>query len=534
MEIQYGVEINIGNPTLNDFSIGLVAGVFKWSTGRAVDIGEFKNAIIVKDSFSEVSQEIGIIASGSYSTMSGFNLKIDNAENIVDAIRDLDINLIQADTIFYTFRRETSEDEWGQTQDWTGKVLDSSYDENEFSIQFMDSFRGIHKPLLKKVFTLNEFPDCPDSILGKAIPLSIGRVSKNKLFPVVQRSQLEVICTSSAVDYEIAPATAYTDGGAAQTLYKILTLKTVDKIFAANALQGKFLSAVKVGNEAIRITGNAASAAGVTNIYLEKPFSTALIAANLWSATGADVWYFQISSLVVNFLVSQKEIFEFGENDQGQKSLFKFDSDLKEFEDISDLIGINSLTDIEGIGYPGIAAFSNPVNLDGDTFYYSFGVPESLVELTEVLTNTGAVTGTRPTPNAGTELTNLKDRDNSTSYTWITTGGSAGVSVLKIPFKIKVPAAFLTDNVQNIYFAFNHEAFFRVGSFLDGANLSIAVYVKLVDFLGRTTIALDAERFIFDTDIGLPSKQYHEKNNSSFGFCICRSNGNPLFRAIQF
>src|SRR5947207_964285 len=131
--IQYGVEIKTVQTDLNNFDIGLVNGILKWTTGRSEVFEEFKAGIIVKDSFSEVSQEIGIVACGYYSTMSGFSLKIDNAESIVDTIRDLGLNLIQADAIFYSFRRETIDEVWVATQDWSGKVLDYSYNENEIS-----------------------------------------------------------------------------------------------------------------------------------------------------------------------------------------------------------------------------------------------------------------------------------------------------------------------------------------------------------------------------------------------------------------
>src|SRR5512135_2813922 len=124
MNIEYGIKITTGQTTLTDYSIGLVAGVIQWITGRHA-IDGWKEGMISKGSFSPVSQEIEIAAGGSYATMSGFSLA---ARPDVDGtpmwkiIETLGLNLVQKEIIFYTFRDGTP------TQDWTGRIGDYESD----------------------------------------------------------------------------------------------------------------------------------------------------------------------------------------------------------------------------------------------------------------------------------------------------------------------------------------------------------------------------------------------------------------------
>lgn len=482
MTIFYGLQITTKQPTITDFELGCIDGIIKWSTGRE-NTELWKDGIILEDSFSEVSQEIEIEACGSYSTMSGFNLKIDNANGLSDRIKALGLDLVNCDILFYTFRDGVS------SQDHFGKIADWSYDENEIQITCIDAFRSIHKPLLKKTFNTDEFGlGLSSSLIGKPIPECFGYVSKAKLFPILKEEIYETICTSGGIDFDVAPCTNYTDGATGPNAYKIVHLKTIDKTFLANTLAGKFLTAIKVGNQTKRIIGNLASSGGITQIQIESPFDSDLTSVNFWTATGELVWYFQISSLDIEFITSNKGIYDFKKSDLQKPVLFIFDATKKEWVSISSLVDQWDVENFNALGYPGLSIISKPINLDGDVLYYNYAIPESLISLAEIGSNISAVTGTRPTP--GTELTNLKDRDDATGYTWEYSNNNGSIATLKIPFRLIIPDSFLDESLKNIYFAFNHMFYWDFSLGFPGNT--IIIDVKLIDFLGRITTSLDS------------------------------------------
>lgn len=485
MQIEYGIKISTAQTSLTDYSLGLIDGVIRWVTGRP-GLELWKEGIVLKDSIAKASQQIEIASCGGYSTMAGGGVTINNSEGLADIIEDLGLNLIQADVIIYSFRRETSEDEWEETQDWTGKIADWSEDENEIKIQFMDSFRGIHGRILKNVFTNSEFPNAPDSIKNKFIPISIGRVSKNKLFPIVRREVYNDVCTYLGTNYDLAPCTNYTSTGTGSTIEWTLHLKTIGKVFSTDELKGKFLTAVKSGSGTVRISGNSASASGITEIKIESPFSDT---PTFWTdvANDTSIWYFQISNIEIAFMVSQNEITEFFENSLGRPKIFRFEDTTKEFEDISSLIGNFSKTDLDSFGYPGLSLISKPINTEGDARYYSFYSPSYIKEGVEVVTNAGLVTGTRPAPASDNDMPFLRDLSQADEYTWIVTStNDPAFSTLKIPFIFPTPREFLTSNLHNIYFAWNF-----VSSTEPFSARSTRYNIKLVDFLLRQTDSLD-------------------------------------------
>lgn len=483
MFIQYGVQITT-RQTATDYEIGCASGVLKWGTGRS-DLGTFKNGIVLKDSFSEISVLVEISRGGSYGTMSSFSLKIDNAKNYADIIRNLGLELVQSDAIFYSFRRDLETDPWVSTQDWSGKISDWSYDENQIEISFMDSFRGVQKSILTEFFTVDKFPDLPTNLIGQPIPVSIGLVSKNKLFPIVQKQDFEIICTNLGLDYNIAPCTAYSVTGAgAFAIYKI-TLYTIDKIITADALAGKYLTVIKGGSDSILIISNLASSGGYTVLTISGPLSATPI---FWSTPGIDVWYFQVSSLVIKYLAAQYPIYEF-EN----PLLSVFDSVINKFDDISELGNIFDTTDIELLGYPGCTVLSKPDNINGDAFYKIFEALSFVSKFSEIGTGlAGAITGSGHAISPGSDLPNLRDFSNDTGYTWIGSS-SGGASSIAIPFLFILNKNWITSNFTNIFFAFKVNL-----SFTDSNGFSVLLNVKLLDFIGRFTAALDAtDRLIY-------------------------------------
>jgi hypothetical protein len=496
MFIQYGLQITTRQLGLNSYALGLINGVCRWITGKP-DIDTWKEGVVFGDSFSDVSKAIEIAACGSYSTMSGFNLEIDNASGLMDEIKALSLELSQCDAVLYTFRRETELDTWTQTQDWSGKVSDLVYDSNKIKISFMDSFRGVHKSLLKKLFTTNEFGEnLPTNLVGEPIPLVFGYVPIARLFPIVRKEIYETICIAGGVSFDVAPCTNYVIGGTSEA-YKTYTvyLKTVDKLFSINELAGKFLVEVKGGDGSLKIKSNLASSGGITQIKLYGKFSATPI---FWSTTGADVTYFQISSLVVKYIVSQNPIKEFA-TIEGRGALFVWDDKSLEFDEVSEIGGPFNATNIGTSGYPGCQILSKPSNSLGDTFYQKYKLLSTVTELAETVSNAGAVTGGRPTPGAGTELPNLRDQDGSTYYRWLCTSSGSSHGVLTIPFKTKVDPSFFKGNFSNILVAFNQTINFDTLN-----DYQIYLNIRLIDHLGRITAPLDdLDRLLFsDGSVG--------------------------------
>jgi hypothetical protein len=485
----YAIKISTGT-SLSATDIGLFNGEIKLITGRDRTIPGWKNGLIAKDGLGSTSQEIDISWIGSYSTMSGFNFTIPNHNGFSQTIKDLEIDLLQSDVTFYSvfdgiFKEES-----------TFKVNSWDESDTEFRVTCRDNFRSIHKPLLKKVFTTDEFgDDLPSDLKGKPVPVSFGYASKSKLYPIIQQELFESICTTAGISYDIAPCTNYTSQGTGPDNFRIVHLKTMDKTFTLDELVGKYITAVKGGSETRRIRGNAASSGGTTQVYLDSAFSTALTSTNFWSSTSDSVWYFQISSLDIQFIASQSPISEFLENDLDQPALYVYDDTDKEFISISDLVNQSDTSDLT-LGYPGISVLQKPTNLEGDTYYYLYTAPTSIVQLPERSDYMGPTSGG---PTSGTELTRLYDNSDATRYTWVATpdpGLHTGNLIL--PFKIKIPEHFLTANFENIYLAINYRQSFNLSPIYS----NVRVNVRLVDYLGRTTAALDtANRPLFSTNV---------------------------------
>jgi hypothetical protein len=481
MDIQYGVKITTTQGTLTDYGLGCVNGVIGWGTGRA-DVGEFKLGVILKNSFSEVSQEIEISAGGSYATMSGFSLEADNSDGLADRIRDLGLNLIQADAIFYTFRDGVA------TQDWTGKVADWSYDENRVRILFMDSFRGIHKPFLTQLFNATNFPNAPADTLKERIPVVIGMVKHCPLVNVNSAGSATDLTVISSVARSVCAAKVY------NATNRTLDLFTRGVVFGVDSplLTGRYVRRIAGGaDQSIRILSNLATNVGAetTQITLAQPFDDAPVVWTSTAQTGIDVSYFQVYEYSSVFVASAKAISEYSDTENGNARLQAYDEG---FFDIGETYLDEDLEDIDETGFPGVLVISRGLDGDGDVSVFFPIVPESIDLF--ALDNFTLTAGSIP---------EMMDRDAAThaEYTSNIPSGSDSVS---IAWDVKLPVDALERDFDNLYLLLDFK-YIALGSNLIASD--IVVFAEAMDIYSRKT-----QKIITNQTVGTVSSYLVEKD----------------------
>jgi len=507
MHIEYGWKITTTQTTLTDYSLGLVAGVLQWVTGRPA-IDGWKEGILTEGSMSEVSQEIELSAGGSYATMSGASVAIDNSDSKSARIKALGLNLIPADAVFYSIRDGVF------SQDWTGKVGDISWDEQEIKIQLMDAFRGIHKPNLTIPVALDQFPDATDSEIGKYIPVIFGLVRHAKILNVSSKPSALVCNSQVGIDLKVCACTAYDP-----TLLTV-TLKTGSHAYAINdpQLVGKYLTIIKGADtlQSRKILSNAVSVngtldTGTTVVTLSDAYDlgsstrdTGLTTSLYWSLGHKQkVWFFEINQFDVSLLVSNLPIYKFELTAAGREVLEYYDTDAKRYVDVGDIQDTSSLSSINSLGYPGISIISKRVGVGGDVSVYFNIVPSSIsyVSLTD-----NAQWTTTPTSDGSANKNRLIDDNQSTEVTLsgvLSPVGTTVQSEMVITFDLQFP----TDSLDLVYSALYMLVDQHVKGSLTGSDGSpptsyhVDVTVKLFgeDLYGSLTDQVNSNNVIHTT-----------------------------------
>jgi hypothetical protein len=494
MDIEYGVQINT-EQGFTDPAMGAISGVIKWQTGSS-GMSWGKEGIVSKDSFSPVSQEIEISAGGSYATMSGFSLKIDNTGDLADRIRDLGLNLIQKEIIFYTFRDGVA------TQDWTGKIGDWSYDETEIQIQCMDGFRGIHRTTTGDKVDDVRFPTASKASKGKPIPIALGYVTKAPLLAVSSEPEDVTLCIINAINWTVAGATVWTPATLSLSLY------TKGKSFVADSpfLVGAFLNVVAGGVEqSRRIRSNVATDGGteITVVVLEEilDVTTAFVAWNIASSSDS-VWYFKVSRNSVTLLASSLPIKEFKENSQGDSNIQTYDSGAEAFEDVS-RVGLESdVEDIESTGFPGFHVAAKSIESGGAINTYTRIVPSRVsVQAQTNVTNTG--------PGLAVDYPDLRDQDQSTDYVF---SGSSGSSSGNFILNVDLPAGVDLTSFDDVFILldFTHNVNLLAESILIEATL------HTFDLYGRAPTSLSAKT-LYNATLGTSPVPFYSLPAAYYG-----------------
>lgn len=396
MSIQYAIEIN-SETSVTDASFGCQSGVFRFITGSPGYDGNptyplwedwspntniWYEGFITKDGLSNPSRQVDISKSGDYGVLSGFDFTIRNTEKFWNFIKSNDIYLVNKTIKLYTVISDTF------FQVWQGVISNNPYDEVNFKFQCNDNFRKIHKYLPPEVINKTNYEDAADSDLSKTIPVSLGDIPYAKLMKIENiENNFINLNIKDGNNYDTAAAYSYYTSGSG--IYKNnITILTHGITFTTNELEGNFLIATcgdgAVTDKIIRILGNNASTtiAGfyITQIALAEPLQETTESSfnNLTNhlkydtlnqsdlghlRATEDTWWFKIFSIDVTTSVSNSTIYSF-QKLNSQIQLYSWDSDLKKFVDIKELISYNESTG-------AISILANNVNEDGEVIVTS-------------------------------------------------------------------------------------------------------------------------------------------------------------------
>lgn len=500
MEIEYGVKITTGQTGITDFSLGVVGGVIRWTTGRP-DRDLWKQGMITKGSLSPVSQAIEISQGGSYGTMSGFSMAIASqidGDPTWKRIKDLGLNLIQKEVIFYTFRDGTP------TQDWTGVVADTSASEESFKIQCMDAFRSIHKSNLTGLFTPTEFPDASSGTQTENIPVVFGLVKRSALVNVGNTGSKTTLVSIASVNYDVCGAISY------NSTTRTVRLKTTGVSFGTNStdLVGRYL-AVVAGGEAqrIKIISNTMTLGGETDIVLQQTLDETPTAFVGWTNTASElIWYFSVIRFTSVFVASNRTIYSIEEDDTGRPSLSYYDEATKQYVEISEVQTDSSLSDISGLGVPGLEVIARALTDDGELDIYDPIEPEEI----ELVDDSVYVWSGPTTPGDSQPL--LFDIDDSTEYV----GVGVGVTTPFLTFDVTAPSYVSELDPDDFFLLFNFRHVHTSGT---TGNRLLTVEITGTDLYGRTTdkildegITISAGPALSDVDF-MPGVYFDEDVN---------------------
>jgi len=475
MSTQYAIEI-ISGISVTDTDFGCQSGTFRFITGTpGYDGGTpypiwedwsdntniWYEGFITKDGLSNPSRQIDISISGDYGVLSGFNFTIRNTEKFWNFVKTNNIYLVNKTVKFYTVISDTF------FQAWQGVVSNNPMDEINYQFQCNSDFRKIHKYLPPEVITKTNYEDATTD-LSKTIPVSLGDIPYAKLMKVENIEQnFKTLVIKNGASHESAAALAYYTGGSG-VLANTLQLITYGVTFAANELVDCFLVATSGDGAAtdaiIRIVTNEATVQPISKWYqltvvgLAEPLKVTTMAsfnnvanhlkydtsnptgdAN-WVAATADTWWFKIFSIDVSTQLSNSTIYSF-QKLKNQIQLYSWDTDLKKFVDIKDLISYDESTG-------NVKILANNVNEDGEVTVTS-RIPSTIKKASydvKYTTGGGFGSGTNNYPIADSYLPHFSDGSRTNYYE--ITGLSNGINTQ--PRKVAIHAIIDPTSISSL------------------------------------------------------------------------------------
>lgn len=417
ININYAVEIKT-DALVTSTDFGLTADkYFRWVTGRPSYNGVssfpkweddtdndkvWYEGILLDNSLSNPSRRIDISVSGEYGTLSGINISIANYNKFFSFIQTNDIYLtgrkvrvfLVVDNKFY--------------QIWNGIVQNINYDETSYTLECKDDYKQIHKVLPPNVISVAEISDSSEQ--GETIPVIIGDVAYSKLVNAGNKPEfINLVETDMLLSYEydainhnfkllVTPsankkfkqcAVNQFLGYAVNSGYEIGLKTSISIPFAEHALEGYYLVGTKgtgleldIASKIIHSYESAYGANGewqtIVRIYGDLGGLYAADIANheYDTATPDDNWWFGIADLSTIMIAGDASITEFVKDEKNNIYLYKFDNNTKKYYRIDHLIENTSVSDIQGIGYPGIKIMANQMTFDGDISVLSGIIPE--------------------------------------------------------------------------------------------------------------------------------------------------------------
>lgn len=528
MDIQYGIQITT-TQTLTHYGLGLVDGVIKWTTGRPAR-DDWKEGVLSKGDIAPVEQAIDITRGGSYATMSGTSIctrfAIDGVP-VWKIIKDLGLNLVQAEASLYCWRDGV------ERLEWTGRVADTEGAADVFRITFMDSFRAIHKTVARTKVNDTAFPSAPAASIGEVVPVTLGYATHAKLLNVSSEATAIECTTLGTTNYKVVAASAYNESTLA------VTLKTGRMEFEANdtRLVGKFLSVFKGPStkQSIRILSNTASSGtgadtGVTVVTLDDAFDitgftndTHATTGILWSSGhGPQIWWFEINNFEASLVVSELPISAMELNEEGRTILKYHDTAIGRYRDVSDLVGSVDFDDIETLGYPGVSIVTKRIDVSGEVRVY-FKIAPTQIDFISL--NQGADWDTVSGSHSSSR-NNLIDANDATSVAISATLFSAGAVTddsLALTYDLHIPESAIEAEYEGYFVLMDQTVQATEAHPTTSAQVTVTLNIFGRDIYGATTSEV-ADDLLLDTGVfstnttevnTLPPLYYGEEGSSA-------------------
>jgi hypothetical protein len=352
--------------------IGLKDGIFRWITGRPGFDGTQTNVFweeidaeehvrntnqwfegfLIDKGLSNPSRRIDIKESGDYATLNGFDFSVRNDKFFWDLIEQNKIYIANSTVKVFVVINRTF------YCVWQGIVSSTSYTETEFRFDCESNFKAIHRQFPPEIVTESSFPGVNEKTVGEAIPVCLGDIPYAKGLNVSGPQEAVTLVKRGTDGYSICGATEYKN--------QILKLKTEGcngSDIPENLLKGYYLRVIRgEGDDYYIITENKASSGTITEVHLDRLLDKWTPECALPPKSGVvndKVWYFQVVKAPVNYVVSQRQIKKFWEDDiknNGPILAFNYD---KEYLPVGyAVIGHTNTAEMSFAGHSGFDTIS--------------------------------------------------------------------------------------------------------------------------------------------------------------------------------
>ena len=396
-----------------------------WTTTVATKWGE--GMLAPNEVLGNPNRLININIAGNYGSLSGFTFEVDNVrieagnfsgELFFDVLDDNNIRLLNRKIKFYIIINDVFYNVW------SGIVAKTSHNETQFFVTCEDDFKNIHKVIPPQIANETLFSNILKKSIGKPIPVTFGFVNHAKLLNVQVENDPVILSRFDGIGRRIGQIVLYRkikdiDGNITGTE---IQFRTGDLRHEKGTFIGAFVRFILDGavDDAFRITEDlplqdASSPGGKTHqITIEGGPAVADIVISTTGVStikvGTWVEIFDFKSVLV---VSNDPISDFPVSNLGApRALTFFDKDEAEFIDVSEVLELFNLTDIEKTGFPGISALTDILDFEGK-FFKLFSFTPKTVALNQSLDNT-AQFPSQDFGSIGDELPKLIDRDQLT------------------------------------------------------------------------------------------------------------------------
>lgn len=411
----------------------------------------YENILSRDHSYFSIHTEADFIEAGCIASNSGFSFSIVNTASFFNTLKTNGVYLSNREVRYYRVTASDTAGPFNFELRWSGVIEEQPFNETTQKITCIDNSKNIFRSIPSLAINNATFPNAPKDSLEKMIPISLGRVAYSPLINVNGSGDKAVLCKINGVDHDIC---ASHGGGidASNNYYLNLLTKGLSFIENDPRLVNKYLVVIFGGEkQIIKISENDASStfifssitSEVTTLYLSSPINGYDNNTSLFSnSTSSKIWYFQVIDLSPIFISSKNSIFDFKENVYKRESLYSYNKDILEYEDVTQIKSSSSTSNILSTNYPGFS--SNVSSLDSEESAFGF---VNITPLSCTVVSNDFSGGTMPA--IGNTAGSLIDVDSSTYYTVTTSASSTSYKYLS--FYLTLPKDNVIKQYSDLY-----------------------------------------------------------------------------------